>query len=69
MARKAQDAWVNFAKTGDPSIDGVQWSGYDTENRMTMIITNDQWYMDSDPSQIPRTLLEKAYGDTPYQVW
>ncbi len=68
-ARKVQESWVNFAKTGDPSIDEAEWSGYDTEDRMTMIIGTDGWSMASDPSKTPRTLLEKAYGDTPYQVW
>ncbi|MBQ9003505.1 MAG: carboxylesterase family protein, partial [Eggerthellaceae bacterium] len=25
VAAKVQQSWINFAKTGDPSVDGVQW--------------------------------------------
>ena len=38
LAGKVQDMWVNFAKTGDPSIESITWPEYDTETQATMII-------------------------------
>ena len=68
MAR-TQEAWTNFAKTGDPSIKGTEWSVYDSKDRNTMVIEKDGWKMESDPSKTPRELLTRAYGDEPYSVW
>ena len=68
-AAKAQQAWINFAKTGDPTVDGVVWKPYDTATRDTMVIKTGRWECVSDPSKTPRELLEKAYGDNPYHVW
>ena len=68
-AAKAQEAWTNFAKNGDPSIEGVEWKKYETKDRQTMVIEKDKWECVSDPSKKARELLEKAYGDEPYQVW
>jgi len=69
VAAKAQESWVNFAKTGDPSISDVEWKPYDTDARYTMVIEKDGWECVSDPSKTARELLEKAYGDEPYHVW
>lgn len=68
-AAKAQEAWVNFATSGDPSIEGAEWPKYETKDRQTMVIEKDGWKSESDPSKTPRQLLEKAYGDEPYPVW
>ena len=68
-AAKAQEAWVNFAKTGDPSIEGATWDKYDSKDRMTMVIEKDGWKCESDPCKTARELLTKAYGDEPYPVW
>lgn len=68
MAR-TQEAWTNFAKTGDPSIDGAEWTAYDSKDRNTMVIEKDAWKIESDPSKTPRELLTRAYGDEPYPVW
>ena len=68
MAR-TQEAWTNFAKTGDPSIEDTEWSVYDSKDRNTMVIEKDGWKMESDPSKTPRELLTRAYGDEPYPVW
>lgn len=68
-AAKAQEAWINFAKAGDPSIEGAEWAKYDTRDRTTMVIQKDKWECVSDPSKTPRELLTRAYGDEPYQVW
>jgi len=69
VAAKAQESWVNFAKTGDPSINEAEWKPYDTDARYTMVIAKDGWECVSDPSKTARELLEKAYGDEPYHVW
>ena len=69
VAAKAQEAWINFAKDGDPSIEGAEWKKYDSETRDTMVIEKDKWECVSDPSKTARELLEKAYGDEPYPVW
>lgn len=69
VASKAQESWVNFAKTGDPSISEAEWKAYDTDTRDTMVIAKDGWACVSDPSKTARELLEKAYGDEPYHVW
>ncbi len=68
-ADRVQESWVNFAKTGDPSIEGAKWAKYDSADRQTMVIAKDGWTCESDPSKVPREMLEKAYGDEPYPVW
>lgn len=68
-AERAQESWTNFAKTGDPSIEGAQWLPYETSDRQTMVIEKDKWECVSDPSKTAREFLEKAYGDEPYHVW
>jgi len=50
LADKMCEAWVNFAKTGNPSIEDVEWTEYDTTNRNTMVIGDDcSMKMESDP--------------------
>ena len=68
-AAKAQEAWTNFATSGNPSIEGAEWKSYNTNDRMTMVIEKDKWECVSDPSKTARELLTKAYGDEPYPVW
>ena len=68
-AAKVQESWTNFAKTGDPSIDGAVWKPYNTGTRDTMVIGKEKWECISDPSKTARELLEKAYGDEPYHIW
>ena len=50
VAAKAQEAWVNFAKTGDPSIDGTAWDKYSQGDRNTMVIKKDGWETVKDPN-------------------
>ncbi len=68
-AAQAQRAWINFAKTGDPSVEGISWKAYDSDARDTMVIDADGWSCVSDPSKTARQLLEQAYGDNPFHVW
>ena len=42
LAGQVSQAWVNFAKTGVPSADGLpEWEAYDRENAATMILDVD----------------------------
>lgn len=66
IAGKVQDAWVNFAVNGNPSTDTAEWPKYDTENRSTMVISADKWYVEDDPLSEDRILVEplfKKYKD------
>jgi para-nitrobenzyl esterase len=38
LAKKAGDAWVAFARTGNPSTDALRWPPFDAERRATMIL-------------------------------
>ena len=58
LADMIQDAWVNFAKTGNPGIEGVAWPKYDKKTRATMFIDKDKWEVVSDPGSEDRKLLE-----------
>ena len=37
LARTVSNMWVNFAKTGNPSLEDITWNKYDTKERKTMI--------------------------------
>lgn len=51
-------AWVNFAKTGDPSVGDATWNKYDTTDRDTMIMTEEGLKMEKDPLSDQRELLQ-----------
>ncbi len=37
MADKVQDAWISFARTGEPAVEGVErWPAYETSRRSTV---------------------------------
>lgn len=38
LSKAVQQMWVNFAKSGDPSIDGLHWPEYERKNRQTMVL-------------------------------
>lgn len=62
LAVKVQKAWVNFAKTGNPSFDDIEWPQYDEKTRKTMIIDVDtQFRIVEDPMPEPRKLIEKVF--------
>jgi para-nitrobenzyl esterase len=57
LADKVITAWVNFARTGNPSVAGEPvWPPYDATNRATMLINN-QWKVVNDPSHAEREFL------------
>lgn len=41
LADKMCEAWVNFAKTGNPGTDAMKWTKYTPENRETLVINDD----------------------------
>lgn len=55
------EAWTNFAKTGDPSIESAEWTQYDAKDRNTMTIDMDDdnaMKMVSDPLSAERKLMQ-----------
>lgn len=68
-AEKAQQAWTNYAKTGNPSIQDVEWKKYDADNRETMVIEKDGWKCEPDPSKTAREYMSRIYGDEPLSLW
>ena len=59
LADKLCTAWANFARTGAPSIGGVEWTTYDSTNRATMVIGNDSsMRMENDWLGAQRALVE-----------
>ncbi len=58
LAAQVQDAWVNFAISGDPGTDSISWPKYETTSRATMFIENGNWQVVNDPGSEDRVLLE-----------
>ena len=65
IAKAISTMWVNFAKTGNPSIEGVQWDEYDLENRSTLVIARGGIKMENDPLSEQREQLESI---VPYLI-
>lgn len=58
LADQISSMWINFAKTGDPSIEGFTWSEYTLEDRATMVVGNDSSLsMVNDPKGEQRVAL------------
>ena len=38
LAKKVHEMWVNFARTGDPSISEITWEKYNTDKRKIMVL-------------------------------
>lgn len=62
--KKIQDMWVNFAKTGNPSIETLKWQPYESEKRLTMYLA-DEMRMVSDPLGQRRKLADHL---RPYSI-
>lgn len=50
------DMWANFARTGDPSVPGLDWNAYDEKLRSTAIISRSP-HIKNDPLKAQRELL------------
>lgn len=57
LANKAQDMWINFIRTGDPSTEEHYWPEYNREYRETMIL-GDHVRCVQDPLSEQRKLME-----------
>ena len=57
LAGIVQDMWVNFAKTGDPSVPGHEWKPYDAAERQTMLL-GDEIRLEQDPLMQRRILID-----------
>jgi para-nitrobenzyl esterase len=50
-------AWINFARTGDPSQPGLAWPAYDPGRRATMIFDTASAVVDD-----PDSAARQAWG-------
>ncbi|HJJ45865.1 MAG TPA: carboxylesterase family protein, partial [Methanocorpusculum sp.] len=58
LADKISSMWINFAKTGNPSIEGFEWTEYTLDNRATMVVGQDSSLtMVNDPKGEQREML------------
>ena len=56
LTKTVGEMWANFARTGDPSVPGLDWIAYDEELRSTAIIERSP-HIKSDPLKAQRELL------------
>lgn len=59
LANKMSDAWIAFARTGDPSTDTLTWPAYTLPQRSTMIWGRDGGTITDDPSASARELWRR----------
>ncbi len=57
LSLKISNMWVNFAKTGNPSIESCSWEEYEPINRKTLIVKKEILEMVDDPLKEQRVLL------------
>ena len=75
LTKTVGDMWANFARTGDPSVPGLDWPAYDEKNRSTAVI-NLSPEIKSDPlkehrkqlSPILRYMINPSYASLDYNV-
>ena len=64
LAEKVCDAWVAFARSGDPNTGKLpHWPKFDAEHRATMVFNNESVVVD-DPLREQREALFAAMGLT-----
>jgi len=57
LAKKMATAWVNFARTGNPSQPGLSWSASDPVRCQTMVFDNRCRMVDDPESEVRKILL------------
>jgi para-nitrobenzyl esterase len=64
LADKVSDAWLAFARSGDPNTRGLpNWAAFDSVRRPTMVFDNDSVVVDDPIGAERRVMFEaKAYG-------
>ncbi len=62
LAERMQDSWIAFARTGDPSHDGIgSWPGYERTRRATMILGR-ECRVEAAPREPERAFWESLDG-------
>lgn len=75
LTKQVGTMWANFARTGDPSVPGLDWSAYDDKQRSTAIISLSP-HIKSDPlkaqreqlSPLLRYMINASYATLDYNV-
>ena len=57
LAEQVMDAWLAFARTGNPSTKTLRWPAYETEQRQTMVL-NVESRVESRPRETERQCWE-----------
>jgi para-nitrobenzyl esterase len=60
LAKTMSTAWVNFARTGNPSQPGLNWAPSDSDRCQTMVFDNHSRMVDDPDGDARRILLNKA---------
>jgi para-nitrobenzyl esterase len=60
LAQKMSQAWINFARTGDPSQPGLAWTPYDSVKRTAMIWDNAPKTVSDPFSDLRKVMIEVA---------
>lgn len=75
LCRTVMEMWTSFARTGDPSVEGLEWLPYETENRFTMeLCTEPKLRKDILPEQralltpLLRYKINPSYATLDYNV-
>jgi para-nitrobenzyl esterase len=64
LADRVSDAWLAFARTGDPNVpDLPHWPAFDPANRPTMIFDSES-RVENDPIREQRRIVFAAHGYT-----
>ncbi len=58
LARKMANAWANFARTGNPSQPGLEWTPSDPTRNQTMVWDNNPRMVDDPEGEARKILLE-----------
>lgn len=67
VAKGAQQAWVNFAVNGNPSIEAIQWPAYDSETQHTMHIKSGGWTVEDHLFNERTELMKDIYLETKHK--
>jgi carboxylesterase type B len=63
LAERMQDAWIAFARTGNPSHTGIgEWPSYDSAQRATMILDRD-CHIEVAPLEEERSVWDEVIQD------
>ena len=65
FARMLQRMWVNFAKTGDPSLPDVAWPAFDAQTRKVMVLAGEGPHVEENPEGERTDLEQRLLGENP----